>query len=130
MCTSSDVTAGDFWVCRYSSAVFRAHTLPFDIISNISQNGNMDIEFPLPPHLRQFVSEQLATGHFQSEREVIHTALHLLEERYHSRDASTVWLKQEIARGMRSRASEPVTKEFWHHIRNRLAANNSPVNEA
>jgi putative addiction module CopG family antidote len=90
----------------------------------------MDIDFPLPPHLQQFVSEQLATGHFQSEREVIHTALHLLEERYHSREESTAWLKQEIDRGMSSRPSEPVTKEFWQQIRDRLTAGNSPINEA
>jgi putative addiction module CopG family antidote len=82
----------------------------------------MNIEFPLPPHLQQFVNEQLAAGRFHSEREVIHTALHVLEERYHSREALTDWYKQEIDKGMRSRPSEPVTKEFWQQIRERLAS--------
>jgi hypothetical protein len=54
----------------------------------------------------------------------------MLEERYHSREALTGWLKQEIDKGMSSRPSEPVTEEFWQQIRNRLAARNSPVNEA
>jgi putative addiction module CopG family antidote len=35
---------------------------------------------PLPAHLLQFVREQLASGRFQSESEVICTALRLLEE--------------------------------------------------
>jgi putative addiction module CopG family antidote len=81
----------------------------------------MTIDSPLPPHLQQFVNEQLATGHFQSEREIIQTALHLLE-RYHSREALTDWLKREIDKGMWSRPSEPVTTEFWQQIRDRLAA--------
>jgi putative addiction module CopG family antidote len=90
----------------------------------------MTIDFPLPPHLQQFVNEQLATGHFRSESEIIHTALHLLEERYHSREEMTSWLKQEIARGMSSRPSAPVTKQFWQQIRDRLATGHSPANEA
>ena len=90
----------------------------------------MHIDFPLPPHLQQFISEQLATGHFQSEREVIQTALILLEERYHSRETLAGWLKQEIDKGMRSKPSEPVTAEFWQQHRNRLAARHSNGNEA
>jgi antitoxin ParD1/3/4 len=89
----------------------------------------MHIDLPLPPHLQQFVNEQLATGRFQSEREVIHTALHLLEERYHAREALTGWLKQEIDKGMSSRPSEPVTTEFWQRIRDRLAERSSKANE-
>jgi putative addiction module CopG family antidote len=90
----------------------------------------MKVDYTLPPHLQQFVNEQLATGHFLSENGVIQTALHLLEERYHSRETLAAWLKQEIARGMNSRPSEPVTKEFWQQIRDRLAAGHRPAHEA
>src|SRR5580704_5542111 len=97
----------------------------FDIGHTICYYILMTVDYPLPPHLQQFVNEQLATGHFQSEREVIHTALHLLEERYHSREALTSWLKQEIDKGMSSKPSEPVTTEFWQQIRDRLSAGSS-----
>ena len=90
----------------------------------------MTIDAPLPPHLQQFIQEQLASGRFHSEGEVVHTALHLLEERADSQEAVSAWLKQEIDKGMSSRPSEPVTKEFWQRIRDRLAAWHSPANEA
>lgn len=89
----------------------------------------MHIDFPLPPHLQQFVNEQLAAGRFKSESEVIHTALHVLEERYHSREKLTSWLKWEIDKGMASLPSGPVTKEFWQQQRNRLTARNHPGHE-
>jgi antitoxin ParD1/3/4 len=90
----------------------------------------MTDDYALPPHLQQFVNEQLAAGSFHSESEIIRTALHLLEERYHSREALNDWLKREIDKGMNSLPAEPVTKEFWDNIRSRLAAGHSPINEA
>ena len=81
---------------------------------------------PLPPHLTQFIREQLATGHFRSEGEVIRTALNLLEGQIHSPDALGAWFKQEIERGVSSRPSDPATKEFWDRLRERVLADNGP----
>jgi antitoxin ParD1/3/4 len=89
----------------------------------------MTINSPLPPHLEEFIREQLATGRFQSEREIIHTALHLLEEKSHSLEATQAWLKLELDRGLSSWPSEPVTKQFWDRLRARLGASPSAGNE-
>jgi antitoxin ParD1/3/4 len=89
----------------------------------------MTIDSPLPPRLEQFIREQLATGRYQSESEVIHTALHLLEEKAHSPEATSAWLKQELDKGLSSRPSEPVTKQFWDQLRARLRAYPSPGND-
>jgi putative addiction module CopG family antidote len=77
---------------------------------------------PLPPHLAQFIRDQIAAGNFRSESELIHTALHLLEEQSRSEAAYRDWLKQEIDRGLESRPSEPVTKQFWQQLRARIQA--------
>jgi putative addiction module CopG family antidote len=74
----------------------------------------------LPPHLAEFVREQLASGHFRSEGEVIRTALGLLEGQVHSPDDLGEWLKQEIERGVSSKPSAPATKEFWDRLRERV----------
>lgn len=76
----------------------------------------------LPPHLARFIREQLATGHFRSEGEVIRAALNLLEGQVHSPAALGAWLKQEIERGVSSKPSEPATKEFWGRLRDRVRA--------
>lgn len=86
----------------------------------------MKIESPLPPHLAQFVREQLATGRFRSEREVIHTALHLLEEKASSPEADSAWLKQELDKGLSSRPAEPATPRFWNQLRARVRAHPGP----
>jgi putative addiction module CopG family antidote len=41
----------------------------------------MTVSTPLPPELKQFVCEQLASGVFQSESEVLFAALRLLRQR-------------------------------------------------
>lgn len=89
----------------------------------------MTINSSLPPHLEEFIREQLATGRFQSEREVIHTALHLLEQKSHSLEATHAWLKQELDKGLSSRPSEPVTKQFWDQLRARVGASPSAGND-
>lgn len=86
----------------------------------------MTVDSPLPPHLQKFVREQLATGRFQSESDLIHKALYLLEEQSHSREATAAWLKQEIDKGLNSKPSEPVTKRFWNQLRTRLSADQIP----
>jgi len=90
----------------------------------------MTHETPLPPNLQQFISEQLAIGHFESEGEVIRTALHLLEERFHSQEACGDWLKQELDKGLESRPSEPITKEFWNQLRARIRAGQALGNDS
>lgn len=82
----------------------------------------MTIDNPLPPHLARFVREQVAAGRFQSEDDVIQTALRLLEEQAHSREAAHAWLKQELDRGLSSKPAAPVTAEFWDHRRARVRA--------
>ncbi|WP_390696960.1 ribbon-helix-helix domain-containing protein [Gemmata massiliana] len=56
----------------------------FDKSLGINYNYPVTIDSPLPPHLARLIRDQLATGHFRSEDEVIHTALHLLEEKARS----------------------------------------------
>jgi antitoxin ParD1/3/4 len=92
--------------------------------------GAMTIGVPLTPHLEQFIREQLATGRFQSESDVIRAALRLLEEQAYSKEATIAWLKQEIDKGLSSRPSEPVTRQFWDRLRDRLRADRAPGNEA
>ena len=77
---------------------------------------------PLPPHLAEFVREQLATGHFRSEGEVIRSALSLLEGQVRAPDELGAWLKQEIERGLCSRPSDPATQAFWDGLRDRVRA--------
>jgi putative addiction module CopG family antidote len=77
---------------------------------------------PLPPHLAEFLREQVSSGHFHSEGEVIRTALDMLEGQVHSHGDIAAWLKQEIERGVRSRPSAPATKEFWNGLRQRVQA--------
>ena len=48
----------------------------------------MNINVPLPPHLDQFVRDQLASGCFQSEADLVHAALRLLEGRALPREPS------------------------------------------
>jgi len=82
----------------------------------------MAINVPLTPHLEQFVREQLAAGRFQSEGDVVSAALRLLEEESLSKEASIAWLKQELDKGLKSRPSEPATKEYWRDLRAGLRA--------
>jgi putative addiction module CopG family antidote len=90
----------------------------------------MTIDKPLTPHLEQFIREQLAAGRFQSETDVIRTALRLLEEKAFSKEASSAWLKQELDKGLSSRPSGPATKEFWDQLRDRLRADSTPAYDA
>jgi len=80
----------------------------------------MIIDAALPPHLQQFVREKLASGEFRSETELVHTALHLLEEQSHSSEEFTAWLKHEIDKGMESKPSEPVSHKYWEQLRGRF----------
>jgi len=71
----------------------------------------MNINVPLTPHLEQFLREQLATGHFQTEEEVICAALRLLEDQ---------------TQGQRGRESAtaptagPPRAASWEELRGRL----------
>jgi antitoxin ParD1/3/4 len=84
-------------------------------------------EESLPPHLKQIVQQQLATGRFQSESDVLRAALDLLEDESFSREAFAAWLKQEIDKGVNSRPSEPITKEYWAGLREYLRAQHGPA---
>ena len=63
-------------------------TACFDIGVRMRYTGFMNISVPLPPHLDQFVREQLASGCFQSEADVVRAALHLMEDRVLSQKRS------------------------------------------
>jgi putative addiction module CopG family antidote len=71
----------------------------------------MNISVPLTPHLQQFVREQMATGYFQTENEIIVAALRLLEDQTHAR------LRRD--QGMASTAWEPRAAS-WQELRDRL----------
>ncbi len=61
--------------------------------------------------------EQLASGRFRSEDEVIRTALSLLEGQVSDPADLAAWLKQEIERGVSSRPAAPATQAFWDRLR-------------
>lgn len=82
----------------------------------------MNHESPWPPHLQSFIREQIASGRFQSEGDVVLEGLRLLEEQSHWAVENADWLKQELDKGLSSRPSEPITTEFWTQIRQRLQA--------
>jgi len=86
----------------------------------------MTLNVTLPPHLEQFVREQLASGRFQFESDVIYAALHLLEEHSPPNETSGTQLKQEIDKGLSTTPSKPATKQFWHGHRERLRADDMP----
>jgi antitoxin ParD1/3/4 len=101
----------------------------FDNTRGMRYTHNMTDE-SLSPHLKEIVRQQLATGRFQSQSDVIRAALDLLEEESLSRQASHAWLKQEIDKGVNSRPSEPITKEYWVGLRNYLHAQHGPDDAA
>lgn len=80
----------------------------------------------LPPHLAQFVREQLAAGRFRDEKELVRTALVLLEEQSHTDEHLHAWLKQELDRGLNGRPAEPLTPHFWRHLRRRIESPEPP----
>jgi len=82
----------------------------------------MSIEPHIPPQLQQFIRDQIDAGRFDSESEVIQTALRLLEEQFHSRESFHEWLKMELDKGLDSRPGEPATKEYWNRLRDRVNA--------
>jgi Arc/MetJ-type ribon-helix-helix transcriptional regulator len=57
----------------------------------------------LPPHLEQFVQEQIAIGRFHSEGELIREALQLFQKQFLPHHASAPWPEQEFDQGLRSR---------------------------
>jgi putative addiction module CopG family antidote len=71
----------------------------------------MNISVHLTPHLEQFVREQLATGCFQTEDEVIVAALRLLEDQAHRLP------RREV--GTAPTAWEPRAAS-WEELRDRL----------
>jgi putative addiction module CopG family antidote len=71
----------------------------------------MNISVPLTPHLQQFLREQMATGYFQTENEIIAAALRLLEDQTHARPRRD--------QGTASTAWEPRAAS-WQELRNRL----------
>lgn len=99
-----------------------AVTALFDTILQTCYGRPMMIDGPFPPHLEQFVRDQVASGQFRSEGEVVQTALRLLEEQVQTREAAHAWLKQELDKGLNSRSSEPITKTFWNQLRGRVRA--------
>ena len=70
----------------------------------------MTVNVPLTPHLKAFLRQQLATGRYESETEVIRAALSLMEEQAIADEADAVWLKKELDKGLTSPPSEPMTK--------------------
>lgn len=80
----------------------------------------MSVNPPIPPHLQQFIQGQVAAGHFQSESDVIATALNLLESQFLSQETFHDWLKLELDKGLESPPGEPATKEYWDRLREQV----------
>lgn len=61
---------------------------------------------PLPPRLERFVRQQLASGRFHSENEVIRAALQLLEEHSPPPETSGTWRKPDLENRLCSKPSQ------------------------
>jgi Arc/MetJ-type ribon-helix-helix transcriptional regulator len=55
----------------------------------------MDISIPLSAHLEQFLRDQLASGHFRTEADIVCAALHLLED--HSLSKGSLSSRRNVA---------------------------------
>jgi len=73
--------------------------------------GAMNINTPLTPHLEQFVRDQLASGRFHTEAELIRVALGLLEDHCHSQSHSAVRLKSELNQARAGAPAERTVSE-------------------
>lgn len=72
---------------------------------------------PLTPHLQKFVRDQLASGHFQSEADVIRAALELLEDQ--SRSTASLPQYPSVDSEITHRSSGPARQERWAGPRDR-----------
>lgn len=62
----------------------------------------MALNVNLPPELEALVREKIASGHYQSESEVVCDALRLMEARDEGYEARLAWLRQEFQAGIDS----------------------------
>lgn len=79
----------------------------------------MTLNVSLTPHLEQFVHDTVSSGRYQSASELVRTALRLLEEREHDRQAKLEWLRNEIRKGLDSGPATPMTRQDWDNIKQR-----------
>jgi antitoxin ParD1/3/4 len=70
----------------------------------------MNLNLPLTPHLQQFVREQLASGRFQTESDVVRAALRLLEDQSLPHQSSAPRLHQSSENSLTNRT--PDLQEF------------------
>jgi len=90
----------------------------------------MNISVPLSPHLEHFVREQLASGLFRSEGDVIQAALRLLEDQSLSHGQLPERLKQNPDADGTGTPAKPASKDFWGGLRAQFYADRVPGNEA
>ncbi|MBK1646154.1 CopG family transcriptional regulator [Thiocapsa imhoffii] len=77
----------------------------------------------LTPHLEELVKGKVASGLYNSESEVMHEALRLLEERDQERDLRLAELKDAIQKGIDSGEATPLdVQDIKARGRKRLAA--------
>ncbi len=80
----------------------------------------MNLNLPLTPHLEQFVREQLASGRFQSESDVVRAALRLLEDQSLPQPSSAPRLQQSSENGQTDRPSDA------QELRKQLSSDHAP----
>jgi hypothetical protein len=92
----------------------------------------MNSNTPLPPHLEQFVREQIAAGRFHSEGDVLRAALQLLEESSHA-DKPSGFRPYERVEGFSRQSLPLVAPERWevlHGSRADTAVTDQPPSPA
>jgi antitoxin ParD1/3/4 len=83
----------------------------------------MTLNVSLTPHLEQFIQQNVTSGRYQSASEVVRTALRLLEESEHDRQAKLEWLRLEIQKGLDSGPAIPLDMdELKRRARARLSS--------
>ena len=89
----------------------------------------MNLSVPLPPHVEQFIRQQLASGLFQSENDIVLAALRLLEGQSQSCGTGPARLIPNFDKGLIRKPSTPISQEFSEAPRKPVQADRARGNE-
>jgi len=106
------------------------HGWAFDFAARLRYSQPMTISVPLTPHQEQFLRDQLASGRFESEYDVIRAALQMLEEHSPPTSSPGSFLKHKLDSGLSSSPSPPTLKQSWDQFRDQLRADRAPGDAA
>jgi antitoxin ParD1/3/4 len=77
----------------------------------------MTLTVALTPHLEAFIRQSITDGRYQSENDVVRSALRMLAAREHERAAQRDALLQGVRKGFGP--GRPMTEQDWDELRRR-----------